>query len=801
MKFNQFAWLAIPLLTSPMSALAADLGENNPPRVFFNTQTPSNDLLGQFRAQIDFAQNVITPYRLRINNDVRPHLVGTRDTLLLVKPLTQENQQPIMVIAYDKNGEELGVVNLDSPDQLPKHDWYVEAGGLVERDFEQSDFINPLYISTNAEFAEQAQHENGEYLASRLVSHDLITLTLSNGNWAGRIYLPQGVNPDFNGKTIKLVVNSGYSTRVYANGDSTVYAFGSTVTYRYHEGRWFTKDDMKTNNIAYADNTWSGRLPAAWVQPGLWLQFKQGNDFGYLNELKVGAPSEVIINTIDLGFLTPPRNAFPFATNPALHKDYFQKIPASRLIVSEYEPLHLREVVLPTGVTYTDHSAVSGGWHTGDMRQYIGKILISHGIDNANYGINSTDGASESGHPYHSALITAHNAIGKYKNGTVVHGGSGGNGMVTLDNSEGNEFSHELGHNFGLGHYPGGPDGSLHRPASDINSAWGWDARLNRFVVNFDVASKGTAECCGGSVAPFEGYRFNADAMASGVATSPISKYTLHTPYSLQAIQTFLESRAVFDPSASTGFKRWNATTSTMDEFVNNDRNIDSVEIADLTGLDAIITAQLLTENFALNDDISLNSYNGHYIARVDLPQADASNQGKVVSLKRQSSWSSAMTANGETIRLAMDETRVYRSNGQSWQWLPQGREKVARIPTDFGVPVTTIVGYYDPTGSMNSYIYPALHGAYGFVYPADNIAETSQRCQLKVTLANGQQLSYKLSNRRFSNFYMNKIHVNVKQSDSPQEAVVMCGEEIRASLTIQPPTRPLNYTVSGAVL
>ena len=107
------------------------------------------------------------------------------------------------------------------------------------------------------------------------------------------------------------------------------------------------------------------------------------------------------------------------------------------------------------------------------MRQYIGKILLSHGIDFANYGISSSNGGSEQGHPFTCALLAAHNTVGKYQNGIKVHGGSGGNGMVTLDSSTGNEFSHEIGHNYGLGHYVGGFDGTVHRPAHEINSSWG----------------------------------------------------------------------------------------------------------------------------------------------------------------------------------------------------------------------------------------------------------------------------------------------------------------------------------------
>lgn len=74
-------------------------------------------------------------------------------------------------------------------------------------------------------------------------------------------------------------------------------------------------------------------------------------------------------------------------------------------------------------------------------------ISQSHGTDLANYGINSSSGTSESSHPFTCAFLAAHNTVGQYTNGRIVHGGSGGNGIITLDSSIGNEMSHEAGHN------------------------------------------------------------------------------------------------------------------------------------------------------------------------------------------------------------------------------------------------------------------------------------------------------------------------------------------------------------------
>lgn len=46
--------------------------------------------------------------------------------------------------------------------------------------------------------------------------------------------------------------------------------------------------------------------------------------------------------------------------------------------------------------------------------------------------------------PQLTQSVVTHHARGKYSNGDVTHGLSGGNRMLTLIDSVGNEFSHEI---------------------------------------------------------------------------------------------------------------------------------------------------------------------------------------------------------------------------------------------------------------------------------------------------------------------------------------------------------------------
>ena len=79
------------------------------------------------------------------------------------------------------------------------------------------------------------------------------------------------------------------------------------------------------------------------------------------------------------------------------------------------------------------------------MRENTAKSTFSVGINLANWGVTSASMLSHQ-QPQLTQTVIAHHARGKYTNGDQTHGLSGGNGMLTLYDSVGNEFSHEIGH-------------------------------------------------------------------------------------------------------------------------------------------------------------------------------------------------------------------------------------------------------------------------------------------------------------------------------------------------------------------
>ena len=754
----------------------------------FNTTTPMNDLKGSLAARVQFAQSQIVPAHPR-KGDNQPHLIGYRKSLLLVRPLKSDGTTPLVVTARGVGGKLLGSVELDPPEKLPKTAYYVD--GLPDAQIDFTPQTGETEIIRDRRDLEKLTDPEQTFLFDRLQQRTLVEIQTADGQWVRDIYLPKG--PGLEGKMVRVRSTAGYTSTVYYSGREVVISSGQTLQFKFVKDQWIRDGEFENNGLTYATETWSGVLPAEWIVPGLKLQFQQGGMSGELADLKVGAPSELLIHTIDVGMLTPPRNEFRFAKDPQAHREYFQTVPTSRMIVSQYAPLSLTEVMLPNGTLLTDFDPSEGSWHAGTMRQSIGKELISLGIDNANYGINSSAGEGEEGHPYVVAQLAAHNSLGKYAAGVVVHGGSGGGGIVTLDDSLHNEFSHEVGHNYGLGHYVGGFEGSVHRSADEINSTWGWDADKNRLIPNFSPNRSGKDACVEGQCQrPFDGRTFGLDAMAGGAPFSSFNRFTLYTPNTAAIVQTFLESKAVFDADSPTGFSKWNASKEKMEPYRHTIDIAEQIAVV-IKDLSETKIASLLTEY----DLVRVAMRDGDWTRNINVPAASAANRGRVVAIDHGASYDSDLFLNGRKLTVSRGFKKSYTSDGKRWKEGAATNLTVERKPQAFGVPVTTLVGYYDPTGELKSTIYPALHGAYGFTYDEDGSRLGEGDCHLLVETPNGQ-LRFRLANHRLSANVMNKFHVNISEAIQPVSVAVVCRGKILDQKPIAAVSEELTFTVNG---
>ncbi|MBJ7435017.1 MAG: ricin-type beta-trefoil lectin domain protein [Acinetobacter sp.] len=322
--------------------------------------------------------------------------------------------------------------------------------------------------------------------------------------------------------------------------------------------------------VQYSKRAWSARLNWDEIRPGLRIQFK---DFhgrqGQITEDKIdfASPGELVLNNIRIGMLTaPPVSNGHYMLNDPVRagSDYFQTIPAAEMTVAKYDDIQLDRVMIADGTIYDTASASQGGVYEGDMRENVGKSTFSVGINLANWGITSASMASQN-QPQLTQTVVAHHSRGKYANGESNHGLSGGNGMLTLYDSVGNEFSHEIGHHYGLGHYPGQEKGNDFWTSHHADSGWGYIPYRNMMRGNLIWNNKDLWASSTGIANFLALYPHSRDAMSGGYASSSVSRYTHYTGYS-----TYLKiqphfNRYVWDKTSPTGYKKWNEVIRQME--------------------------------------------------------------------------------------------------------------------------------------------------------------------------------------------------------------------------------------------
>lgn len=786
-KHRRLAMGIVLAMVSSSAPLALEV--TSPDKAYFNNNF-YNDLKGSLEGYVMFAQHSIIPAKQHIDGDVQPHLTAERDTLVMMKlsESDRDTAERVFMAVADENNKIIKQFAMFPPASLPKI-----AGSEYGADLDINDFVAPTeFDATVYDQAALNDLEDASQFLSLLQKNPRVKIETGDSRWIRTFNLP--VDKSLEGRTLVFHSNAGYNSTIIYGERSEPLQRGTTLVFRFENGQWASENDAKIGNIGYGE-FWSRKIPAALVKPGMRIYFATNGKYSVLKDVEIGAPTELLLNTIDVGMLTPNRGQFEMQKNPELVRQYFQTIPVSKLIVNEFTPLYLTEIMMPDGTFLTDYAQDTGTVHQGSMRQAIGKQLFSLGINNANYGIHST-APGEKNHPYAAAQITAHNTIGRYENGVVVHGLSGGGGIVTLMNSTGNEFSHELGHNYGLGHYPKGFDGSVHRQADQINSTWGWDADNNFWLPNFG-RNQSYDDTCLDDVcqSPFNGYAFNRDAMAGGSPyNSAFNQYTLHTPYSAATIQRFLENKAVFDSSSPTGYSKWNATSGEMEPWtlmVSPSRvtlNASPYQVSE-DGLSSLLDA---------SDVVLINFYDGSWTRDIYVPEANEENAGKLIKINHQATFYSNLHINGSSLRLDGGKALLFRSDGESWVSLDEepAVQDVARIPQKEGVATTTLLGFYDPENKLTSYIYPATHGAYGMVFEPDN---GDDRCQLNVETTEAGVISYALSSRRLSKDSMNQFNVNIERALDPVQAEIVCDDQVLATRVIDPPAYIPSVTIKEA--
>jgi len=95
-------------------------------------------------------------------------------------------------------------------------------------------------------------------------------------------------------------------------------------------------------------------------------------------------------------------------------------------------------------------------------------------------------------------------------------------------------------------------------------------------------------------------------------------------------------------------------------------------------------------------------------------------------------------------------------------------------------------------------YIFPALHGAFGFVYNDDVAKSSTNGCELRVQTNNAGTRVFKLLTKRETSDTMNKFHVNIAAEEMASAAEVYCYGQQLVSKQLEGPKEDLKFTVHG---
>lgn len=763
-------------------------------KTHFNNNKYPSDTTGKLAGSVYYVQNSIIPANNHIIDDIQPRIISNRQTMVLFKPNEFiDYQRNIKIQVIDNQSNITFSTNMKNPENITKACTPIYADITIPSPKPDEKII----IIDNNEIINKLN--SPQYFNDVIVNHDVIKIITTDGHYAASFKVESDEN-----YSLRKMIFKCYSTCsffVLFNDRKVELKHGDDLEIFNINGTWYqvNEDDQFLSEIDYIGNCWSAIIPSHFIKPNISLKFSHFSKVGTIKHIDIGSPNELLLNTIAIGMLTPYREKFEFQKKTEYHRQYFQQVPLSRLIVSTYDPIYLTEVMLHDGRLLTDHDPSNGGWHTGTMREYVAKAIIASGINHANYGLITT--GRNRGVKMLASQITVHTSIGRYVNGVKVHGGSGGAGLATLDNTIRNEFSHEVGHNYGLSHYPGGFYGSVNAIPSERNSTWGWDSNHNFFIPNFEYATRNKPtylekEGEGLYAVPFNEHSLGRDAMAGGGPMYPLhNEFTLHTPYSLKKIQTFLESKAFFNANSVTGFSRWNEKSQKVEDYHHSTLKYIYSEVPLKNGKNII--AEEFIKIFEKNNAAKVTCYNGHHAPNIFFPEA-TDYQDYNITISTSAFYSINVHFSQTQATLRKGETKHFTSNGTEWFIQDESSLQKELVPYKQGIKVITLVGLHDPENQLTSYIYPALNGSYGMVYPDMNYEINLKDDYLEVRLFSGKYLRYQLASFRIVKNEMNQFHVNIERSLRPIEARIIHDGVIVASKNISLGSDDLMFTINN---
>ncbi len=315
------------------------------------------------------------------------------------------------------------------------------------------------------------------------------------------------------------------------------------------------------------DDSFTAFIPATWVQPGLEIKLKAGNESKTLQNLNIGAPNRFTMTMFDFKF-------FKDIINGGHPEGWFNELeakwPVAGVELRRVPKIILKEVVmLPVNkpdknkvapaikVTSTDdYEAKTGSKFDGEQavaRQWLGSLHKAAGLAKRNS-------------LYYITIW-----------GLDEVGGNGGDfhALGGVDNCK--LLNHETGHAFGLNHAWGSESYPYHgdmygipvgRRNTHVGPTWGFDLPSGRFIspvipenTNHEGDIPGT---------------YKSDGMCGGGCTDHNDGFIFGywSDHHLNKIQMWMENNIVFWNSSKKKYFHWDNNDKAYSKPLSNNGNV-----------------------------------------------------------------------------------------------------------------------------------------------------------------------------------------------------------------------------------
>jgi hypothetical protein len=332
--------------------------------------------------------------------------------------------------------------------------------------------------------------------------------------------------------------------------------------------------DKRPGRVRHSfNNSFTAYIPKEWVKPGLSVQIRTPSDQQSVSNIRVGAPTEVLMTMFDVHYFEYSSGDY----NNGWQSELESKWPVSKLELRRTPKIIFEELVIPA-------RAGAPAVKVSSKQSYVEQTGLRF------------DGEQAAAAQWNRALKRASGTRGRtslyYTNiyGVAAGGQAGGFAGVGNGNSAG-ILHHELGHALSLPHwgrnssYPyKGDMFGIKAPnifnATHAGPTWAFDLRTRRFI----PPTVQNSAVAGNSVVG----TFKADPMQGGGSGDQErgNIFRHFSDYSVRQMRNYLEGHVlVWNPSLNS-YAAWNQSAGTYSKKVANngvsypvERDVDVVSV------------------------------------------------------------------------------------------------------------------------------------------------------------------------------------------------------------------------------